>query len=441
MSRKAYPTYKPSGVEWSGEIPEHWPIVRLRFSAKINPSRSELNGVPEIQQASFIPMEAVHEYGGLSLDQTRPLSEVGTGYTYFREGDVLTAKITPCFENGKGSIAKGLYNGLGFGTTELHVLRPYSDLDRSFLFYVTISDAFRKLGASYMYGAGGQKRVPDDFVKDFRQPMPPPVEQQAIASLLDRETARIDSLIEKKKRQIELLQEKRSALISHAVTKGLDPNVKMKDSGVEWLGEIPEHWEVKSIRRIAKAVKTGGTPAGAEEMHFDQTGFNWYTPSDFHVDVTLSGSSRRLSEIGKKEVRLFPAMTVMMVGIGATIGKVALSLEPSSCNQQINAIVCNSKMTPKFLTYLLRIMRAYIFRCGKFTTLPIINQEDTKALIITCPPLPEQDVIVSILDNETERTDALIGKIQMSIDKLREYRTALISAAVTGKIDVRKEVS
>jgi type I restriction enzyme S subunit len=97
-------------------------------------------------------------------------------------------------------------------------------------------------------------------------------------------------------------------------------------------------------------------------------------------------------------------------------------------------------MTPKFLTYFLRIMRAYIFRCGKFTTLPIINQEDTKALIITCPPLPEQDAIVSILDNETERTDALIGKIQMSIDKLREYRITLISTAVTGKFDVRDNI-
>jgi len=196
-----------------------------------------------------------------------------------------------------------------------------------------------------------------------------------------------------------------------------------------------------TIRRVARTVKTGGTPSGAEEMHFYENGFNWYTPSDFHNDVFLAESSRKLSEIGKKEVRTFPAMTVMMIGIGATIGKVALSRESSSCNQQINAIVCNSEMTPKFLTYFLRIMREYIYRCGKFTTLPIINQEETKALIITYPPLPEQAAIVSVLDQEAELTEALIGKVQMSIDKLREYRTALISAAVTGKIDVRKEVA
>jgi len=266
-------------------------------------------------------------------------------------------------------------------------------------------------------------------------------EQHIIATFLDRETEGIDRLIAKKERQMELLQEKRTALISHVVTKGLNPDVKMKDSGIEWLGEIPEHWDVKAIRWIARTVKTGGTPSAVEEMHFDENGFNWYTPSDFHDDVFLAESSRKLSDIGKKEVRIFPAMTVMMIGIGATIGKVSLSREPSSCNQQINAIVCNSQMTPKFLTYFLKIIREYIYCCGKFTTLPIINQEDTKALTITCPPLSEQVVIVSVLDQEAERTNALISKVQISIDKLREYRTALISAAVTGKIDVRKEVA
>jgi len=188
--RAAYPAYKPSGVPWLGDVPEHWQPVRLRYRAKVNPTRSELNGTPGDLDVSFVPMESVHEYGGLTLDQTRPLAEVATGYTYFRDGDVLAAKITPCFENGKGSIADGLVNGIGFGTTELHVLRPYPDLDRRFLFYVTISHAFRRLGAAEMYGAGGQKRVPDDFIRDFRQPIPSSDEQKAIAAFLDRETAR-----------------------------------------------------------------------------------------------------------------------------------------------------------------------------------------------------------------------------------------------------------
>jgi len=115
--RATYPAYKPSGVAWLGDVPEHWQPIRLRYRARINPTRSELNGTPGDLDVSFVPMEAVHEYGGLTLDQTRPLEEVATGYTYFRDGDVLAAKITPCFENGKGSIADGLVNGIGFGTT------------------------------------------------------------------------------------------------------------------------------------------------------------------------------------------------------------------------------------------------------------------------------------------------------------------------------------
>ena len=427
MSWKAYLEYKQSGVEWLGDVPEHWIYGRLGDYVKL------INGFPfdsqNFDREVGTPLIRIRDI----LNNFTEVNWAGKDITEaaVRAGDILIG-MDGDFNVAWWSGPRAMLN------QRVCCLRAKDILNQRYLFYL-VGYPLRVINdVTY---ATTVKHLSSFDVLKIRLLLPRYSEQTAIAAFLDRETARIDFLIEKKQRQIELLQEKRSALISHAVTKGLDPNVKMKDSGVEWLGEIPEHWEVKSIRRIAKAVKTGGTPAGAEEMHFDQTGFNWYTPSDFHVDVTLSGSSRRLSEIGKKEVRLFPAMTVMMVGIGATIGKVALSLEPSSCNQQINAIVCNSKMTPKFLTYLLRIMRAYIFRCGKFTTLPIINQEDTKALIITCPPLPEQDVIVSILDNETERTDALIGKIQMSIDKLREYRTALISAAVTGKIDVRKEVS
>src|SRR5660397_27725 len=213
---------KDSGVEWFGDVPEHWSPGRLRYRAKINSSRSELDGTPGTLDISFVPMESVHEYGGLSLDQTRPLAEVATGYTYFRDGDVLAAKITPCFENGKGSIAQDLVNGIGCGTTELHVLRPYASLGRRFLFYVTISHAFRHLGAGEMYGAGGQKRVPEDFFRNFRKPIPPLAEQRAIAALLDRETARIDGLIEKVEQSIATLREHRTALISAAVTGKID---------------------------------------------------------------------------------------------------------------------------------------------------------------------------------------------------------------------------
>src|SRR5690606_24100011 len=153
------------------------------------------------------------------------------------------------FENGKGAIAKGLTNGCAFGTTELHVLRVDLELlDPDFLFYLTISDWFRDLGESEMYGAGGQKRVPEDFIKNLITGIPPKHEQLTIVEFLDYKVAQIDALIAKKQSLLEKLAEQRTALISQAVTKGLDPSVPMKDSGVDWLGEIPAHWQCRRLR-------------------------------------------------------------------------------------------------------------------------------------------------------------------------------------------------
>lgn len=228
----SYPEYKPSGVERLGEIPAHWQVKRMRFSCVVNPSKAEVAHRPLDTKVSFLPMEQIGEDGRLSLEWTRTLKEVTQGFTYFRDSDVVVAKITPCFENGKGAICKGLVNGIGFGTTELIVLRPNQDVDSRFVFYVTKATAFRAFGTAMMYGSAGQQRVPEDFVRNFRVGLPCVVEQQAIADFLDRETARIDGLVAKKERLIELLQEKRTALISHAVTKGLNPNAPMKDSGV-----------------------------------------------------------------------------------------------------------------------------------------------------------------------------------------------------------------
>lgn len=230
-----YPEYKDSGAEWLKAIPAHWEAKRLRFLTKINPSKTDIKALPPSFEVSFLPMEDVG-CGILNMEQTRELSSVSEGYTYFRDGDVLVAKITPCFENGKGAISEGLLSGIGFGTTELHVIRATLDLNRRFLLYITINHAFRDIGESQMYGAAGQKRVPDRFIRDFICPYPSLDEQQAIADFLDGETTRIDELIARNQRLTELLQEQRTALITRIVTKGLNPDADMKDSGVGWSG-------------------------------------------------------------------------------------------------------------------------------------------------------------------------------------------------------------
>ena len=168
-------------------------------------------------------MEAIGDDGSLNLEREKTIGELETGYTYFREGDVTLAKITPCFENGKGALMRGLLGGIGFGTTELIVARPRpSVLTGEYLHYLFISSHFRALGESQMYGAGGQKRIPDSFARNFATAFPPLDEQRAIAAFLDRETAKIDALVAEQRRAIDLLLERRTALISAAVTGQID---------------------------------------------------------------------------------------------------------------------------------------------------------------------------------------------------------------------------
>lgn len=211
---------KDSGVEWLGMVPEGWEVKRLRFLVTTNPSKAEVR-LSSNDFASFVPMEAVGKYGGMQCQECC-LDEIDSGYTFFADGDILIAKITPCFENVKGAIAENLTNGIGFGSTEFHVVRPLSAMHTAYCFWVTISSLFRNIGEAHMYGAGGQKRIPDMFIKNFPLPTPPLPEQQAIADYLDAQCAAMDSQRKNLEKSIELLREYRASLITHAVTGKID---------------------------------------------------------------------------------------------------------------------------------------------------------------------------------------------------------------------------
>ena len=218
MKYKPYRKYKHSGIEWLGEIPEDWEVKRLKYFTKVNPPKSELSGISKNTEVSFLPMENISETGTLDLSVTKKISEVINGYSYLRDHDVIIAKITPCFENGKGAIAKDLVNGIAFATTEVITLRPNHSDSSKYLYYLLFCSPFRKYAEGTMYGAGGQKRIADSFVANYHFSLPPLPEQKAIAEFLDGETARIDALVEKAKISIELSKEKRQALISAVVT-------------------------------------------------------------------------------------------------------------------------------------------------------------------------------------------------------------------------------
>lgn len=197
-----------------------WQSARLRFKAKVNPRPSK--DLDENQVVSFLAMEAIGEDGSLQLDETRKVCDVSQGYTYFEEGDVTIAKITPCFENRKGAVMAGLIDGAGFGTTELIVLRPEEDVDAKFLYYVTQSSRFRLMGEASMTGSGGQKRVSDLYVKNFETRWPPRHTQSLISVYLDVQLSRNSKLIAHVEAELALLKELRSSTIADAVLGRID---------------------------------------------------------------------------------------------------------------------------------------------------------------------------------------------------------------------------
>lgn len=436
MSFAKYPAYKDSGVEWLGEVPEHWEVKRLRNVATLNPSKSEVAHLPRDTEVSFLPMEAVGEDGSLNLDRLRPIAEVETGYTYFREGDVTIAKITPCFENGKGAVMRGLHHGHGFGTTELIVARPSEGkVSSEYLHLLFTSHFFRQFGEGSMYGAGGQKRVPDDFVRNFEIAFPPLAEQAAITTFLDHETAKIDALISEQEKLITLLQEKRQAVISHAVTKGLNPNAPMKDSGLEWLGEVPAHWVVQRIGSVFREVSELGNdelPILSVSIH-DGVSDKELNEAELDRKVTRSEDRSKYKVVTPGDLTYnmmrawqgaFGAVTVNgQVSPAYVVARPVTDIDTSFVEQVLR--------TPQAVEQMRRNSRGITdFRLRLYW-------EEFKNIRIALPPVDEQIAILRSIRYETERFDALTAEAQSAISLLQERRTALISATVTGQIDVR----
>jgi type I restriction enzyme S subunit len=447
---QTYPEYCNSGVEWIGTMPRGWCVSRIKFFSQLNPSKQEVRGLPLETEVTFLPMEAIGEKGELDTSAYKSVGELINGYTYVGENDVLIAKITPCFENGKGAIACGLKNGVAFATTEVIPLRVTTPNNSKFLYYLLYCDPFRKIAEGTMYGAGGQKRVSDGFVANYHFAKPANTECETIANFLDHETAKIDTLIDKQQQLIKLLKEKRQAVISHAVTKGLNPDAPMKDSGVEWLGEVPEHWNVFKIKHLLKsekgAIKTG--PFGSQLKGEDMQGGdvkvinqrnvidNDFLAGDFFVSNEKYGDLRSF--------KIYP--DDILVTTRGTIGRTAIAprnltesiLHPCLMRIQINQRSHSNKLISLIIqevNYFLEQLKIL----SNATTIDVIYSENLKNVEISLPPaLSEQEGILEHIFCEVEKINELIAKAEKAVSLMQERRTALISAAVTGKIDVRK---
>jgi type I restriction enzyme S subunit len=429
---KRYPAYKDSGVEWLEEIPAHWEVKRLKYVA---PARlSKLDVKPD--DAVYVGLEHIESWTCRLLLENQP-ETVDSVVGSFKAGDVLFGKLRPYL----AKVARPDFDGVC--TSEILPLRPVGECSQSYLMYALLNAAYIYWLDSLTYGTKMPRVSPEQVAVSFVS-LPPVPEQRAIAAFLDRETARIDALVAKKERLIELLQEKRTALITRAVTKGLDPTVPMKDSGVEWLGEIPAHWEVLALKRRAKRIQTGTTPPTSETTYYEDGVVAWYGPGSFADELPLQAPTKFIAESAVRDgvARVFESGTAVIVTIGATIGKVAFMERAGSCNQQITGVTFDrQRVDARYGAYQLKRLEPVLRGIAPNTTLPILDQEEVGYLPFAIPPDVEQRAIAAFLDHETARIDALIAKVHDAIDRLKELRTALISAAVTGKIDVREEVA
>lgn len=424
MSFPRYERYKDSGVEWLGEVPEHWQVKRLRFALKLVTDRAE-------ETENVIALENLESWTGRLLQTDSEFEGDGVA---FRKGDILFGKLRPY-------LAKAyLAENSGAAVGDFHVLRPCDGLAGELGLFFFLSPAFIDMLDGSTIGAK-MPRVSWSFLADMFVPIAPHQEQMDVSAFLTRETAKIDALIEEQQRLIEFLKEKRQAVISHAATKGLNPNAPMKDSGVEWLGRIPAHWNVIPMGYLVKLF-SGGTPDKTNECFWDGT-VPWVSPKDMKVGEIVESQDHVTDEaVLQSGLRLFAPGHLLIVVRGMILAHtfpVATNIVPVTINQDMKAVLCGERITSAFLHQFLNGLNDLIVSQADESAHGTLKLESSvlSNLPIPVPPVDEQLSISNWVGSQMTTLNLLIGQVDAAIQHLQERRSALISAAVTGKIDVR----
>lgn len=405
--------------------------MRLKDIAYINPAYTG----PDLgdQLVSFSPMEC------LRYDSLKPItisfSEAKGKYTFFKDNDILFAKVTPCFENQNIAIANNLVNGIGFGSSEINVLRLKSDASLRYMFYVICSNRFYNTGCSSMCGVGGLKRINPRAVSTFEFTMPSLTEQEAIAAYSDKECEKIGRKIELLERKAYAYSRLRRSLINRAVTRGLDPNVSLKPSNIEWVGDIPVHW---TISRFAYFFA---------EHNISNKGVN-------HQNLL----SLSFGKIIRKNIDscdgLLPATfeTYQIVEPGNIIFRFTdlqndhKSLRVGLVNEEgiiTSAYTCvqgNKETLPKFAFYMLHSydIKKVFYKLGGGMR-QSLNYRTIKDMKVVFPPIDEQKEIAVYLDEKCAKIDAILEKINTEVERLKELKRSLINEVVTGQRAIETE--
>lgn len=417
----------------------NWPTIPLRYVCQLNPSVS-MDEFGENDELTFLPMDRIKN--GYFVPNVEPFSKYAASYNAFANGDILLAKVTPCFENGNIAIAESLLGGKGFGTSEIFVVRP-TGVERRFLFYYLQSSSFKQEGEASMTGAGGLKRVSPDLLRQHHLPMPAEEIQRLIANYLDRETARIDGLIAEKERMLALLEEKRAALVSRIVTRGLNPDTLFKSSGLEWLGEIPAHWGVQRLKQLAEV--RGGLTLGKQysgelqaypylRVANVQDG---YLKLDDVLTVEVPASEVASNLLAYGDVLMNEGGDIDKLGRGCVWRD---EIKPCLHQNHVFAVRPHSVDSDwlALWTSTLEAKRYFESRAKRSTNLASISGSNIKELPVPMPPVDEQRAIQKFLSSRQSRLESIRSELQDSLRLLAERRAALITAAVTGRIPLEE---
>jgi len=432
-----YPSYKDSGVEWIGDIPSDWDIVRMCYVFKTKSIKNTHNETN---------LSVYRDYGVIPTnsrdDNHNVISEDISNYKLVDIGDFVMNKMK-CW---MGSL--GLSDYRGIVSPSYTVMEPLIENEHKYIHYLLRSKLYIPQYKRLSYGVRiGQWDLRFEDFRELPCLIPPLHEQQQISDYLDYKTSKIDTLIEKTQQKIELLKEQRTSLINTTVTKGLNSDVEMTDSGIEWIGEIPSGWDVKKLKHISKVFGRIGFRGYTTDDIVDKTkGVVTISPSNIKNDVFNLNSVTYLSfekYYESPEIMIFTD-DIIIVKTGSTIGKTTIIPDKTpkmTINPQL-IVLKNLKILPKFLYY--QTVCKFIKESFKVeqtgSTTPTIAQEKINNFPILKPPSQEQQQIVDYLDNETTKIDKLVDIESKRIVLLKEYRQSLISEVVTGKVDVRDEV-
>lgn len=441
---KKYEKYKDAGVHWIGRLPNEWAVKRIKHTTYVK-GRIGWKGLrsDEFLEESDSYVVTGTDFKDGQIDWTNcyqiPLERYNEDpYIQLKNDDLL---ITKDGTIGKIAVVKDLPK-IATLNSGVFVTRPLTkDYLPEYLYWILVSDVFISF---YDYNKSGStiQHLYQNVFNEFKYPCPSIKEQFQITKYLNYKTQQLDNLISKKQRLITLLEEERTAIINQTVTKGLDLTVPMKDSGIEWIGVVPEHWENRKINHCFDNIGSGTTPESGNPKYHDNGTINWLNTGDLN-DSKLKSCKKKVTKEAIQDytsIKLFPKGSLVIAMYGATIGKTAIIDFETTTNQACCVFGESKFINLEYLQYWFKAKKENIINMAIGGGQPNISQDILKRIRLFCPELDEQNQIVTFLNLKMNEFDEVLTRIMKEINCLKEYKTTLISEVVTGKIDVREEI-